>query len=1020
MTLQKYNDETANIVMIVALPEEYDAVCSNFPVNCDLTNGQIVRVEHESPSDKFRLFSVLSENMGSENAMCATQSAITDLAPDVVICIGIAGGLTDDTEIGDVCVSNEIIDVLQNNKIFDKKTGPTGPKIGLNPKPYTVDNRLHASFRFLRSRPDRKSEFLNWVSESDKRKIIISTENKDLVEQSTKLHVGPIVCGPVSTSKSFNSQLIEMNRKVLCIETESGGVFRACVESKLKAITIRGISDLADANKNLITKKNQTDNRALAVENALGILKVQLADPEFIRIAIDQADIRNGKIPLESKSYTPETVLAACEKSIKLYLDQISPEYKNRSDDVLLPIPRAHKIAPDEDGEVSNEHLPELIIDALIAERTVYLKPPRSFPDGSLAWSVALSILKEELNLKQALPLVIQAADLTPPNNTLSRALGFEYDVDQLQDVFEPVFIINDPDFRSKTKMKFLVDTLSAFDNPYILIISKSETPVGAIDAFKADLGLVDYVTAAVPFKEIAIYLEKALELDPAEADVAATRLNDTFTKFRLNTHPAYFIGIQENTISALINANQRAELIQLAVDGLLTFVVASDTSEVVLGRTFREEFLAELAYEIKVNKRSFDKVSLVAMAEEFAQARALEVDSLSFVDGFFRFGLLNIAPGTVSFSLPFLEAYLLSQRLIGRSDDAAAYFNPESEDFDHFSFDLYCERGAAQSVIARVHSYLDTTLSQCTDDKDVFEAKEVKPRVIGAPKAIVGLAEEMAGVIDKISKRGTSEVVRAEKQRLIDARETVRTEVGGRKKERRQSLSEETRAEFDRLDRLSQSLSVVATMIGSGAERLDAKTKHSLAKKMLKVAERFLHYWTLDRMRINFADLREELLSEKSIEELIDQFDLFDDNRDEIRNSLSLFIDDQELKLLSGPLATILDRISSLAGVRSLKPIVDELGTDSQVEALIRGSWYMDVESGQGKKILKKALQNYKGSSLFRLVLTNHLMWRVFWHHWQKKSRIAFVDMAKYSLKPMGLITDERHEEKMLKGPNG
>ena len=57
---------------------------------------------------------------------------------------------------------------------------------------------------------------------------------------------GIIVCGVVSSSERYNAKLRGLDRKVLAVETESGGVFDAAKRKKIPALTIRGISDHAD------------------------------------------------------------------------------------------------------------------------------------------------------------------------------------------------------------------------------------------------------------------------------------------------------------------------------------------------------------------------------------------------------------------------------------------------------------------------------------------------------------------------------------------------------------------------------------------------------------------------------------------------------------------------------------------------------------------------------------------------------------------------------------------------------
>lgn len=566
--------------------------------------------------------------------------------------------------------------------------------------------------------------------------------------------------------------------------------------------------------------------------------------------------------------------------------------------------------------------------------------------------------------------------------------------------------------------MNFLISELKKYVHCPILIVSRADTPTEQIDRLKTELALADHITAPVPFQEIADYLEKAFEMKPAEADSVASRLDDTFSKFRLHTHPAYFVGLQEATIDALIDANHRAELIQLAVDGLLTFVVAFDESFVKLSRTTREEFLADLAFQLRVEGRRFSREELSSYVRAFGLRKALEVQPDEFLRGYYAVGLLHEAGGCVSFSVPYLEAYLLSERL--RTDPAAAtrYFDPNQDQFDQFTFDLYVERGACAEVVDAICEYAQKSLEDCDSSENVFLEKKVKPRALASPQMLLKMADQLSKAAVRMTESSGSREVRQEKQQLIDARSAVRGRVASRDPLVSENLPTKTKSEFARLDRLSRSSTLLATTIGSGAERLDGAVKDSVGKLLLSVTERFLHYWTVNRMAINFDEMREELKSEEAIESIISELGLYNEDVSDIRENMLLFLDDQELRLLSGPASVLFMRLAQYAGVRSLRPTFANLKPENKIERLFRDVWLMDVEHNDGKRALKETLQHYKGSSLLRLVITNHLMSRIFWHHWQRDSRASFVDVARYSLAPLGLKPADEHTQKMLSGP--
>src|SRR3546814_3269294 len=95
---------------------------------------------------------------------------------------------------------------------------------------------------------------------------------------------GTLVCGAVSKSDKYNAKLKALDRKVLAIETESGGVFRRAQQAKCPAITIRGISDHADQNKSKLEDSTGQKVRSIAASNAATFLRLQLDNPHFHKV----------------------------------------------------------------------------------------------------------------------------------------------------------------------------------------------------------------------------------------------------------------------------------------------------------------------------------------------------------------------------------------------------------------------------------------------------------------------------------------------------------------------------------------------------------------------------------------------------------------------------------------------------------------------------------------------------------------------------------------------------------------
>jgi nucleoside phosphorylase len=97
------------------------------------------------------------------------------------------------------------------------------------------------------------------------------------------IHVGSIACGAVSKSEIYVAALKKLDRKILAIETESGGVFEVARGASVPAVTIRGICDYADKNKTKLEQQTNNQARVVAADNVVTFVKAQLENQQFIR-----------------------------------------------------------------------------------------------------------------------------------------------------------------------------------------------------------------------------------------------------------------------------------------------------------------------------------------------------------------------------------------------------------------------------------------------------------------------------------------------------------------------------------------------------------------------------------------------------------------------------------------------------------------------------------------------------------------------------------------------------------------
>ena len=996
------------VAVLIALQEEHDTFLEIFPKFTDRSIGRHIILEHETVPN-VKLISILSEQMGSESAGASAQVVLDKFTPDIVLLLGIAGAISSDIKIGDVCISNEIIDVLQNAKVFDKGRQT---EIMFAPNFYTVGAELIASFTFLRSHPGLKGLYEDWQLGADESAAALGISDSDL----RSIHIGPIACGPVVASKRYLEKLKQLHRKVLAIETESGGAGSRVQERNIAFLSIRGISDMADDKKAALEKETAGAARKLAMRNACSLLSTQLQNARFLE-AVIRISRTEGQASLFPITLTPN-VISDLEAEIRSRVSEHSNEFKSRPDDFYLPIPRARRISYGDDALSKELDDPENLFDAVKEHKRVFLRLPRSFPSQGLGWSLANSFIRQQIGNKVVLPYVVQGDQITPPRSGLSHHLP-HYLKRYLDDPsYHLIIIIDEPAFDSRSKIKFLINEIVR-SSVSVIVLTKSEDNLTTIDNFIRDTSCSEYEISPVSFSETAFFLEKAFDMNPHEAEAVAIRLNDTFRKFRLEAHPTYFAGLQEETLAALINANKRAELIQLAVDGLLTLTVAADRSKPRLSRTTRERFLKWLAQDIAKNGCGISDDNLIALASKFIKEYAFDANSSEFLVPFLYTGILYRSAGQIRFSHPYLESYLLAQSLREDETFAQKYFDPSRDAFDYYTYDLYCEMGSHQSVMHAIQKFADDALKRANtvyggahiylDRKDLT--------TIHSKNQLAGFVKGLGVTAEKLEKPDTDEDVRATKQRILDAKHHVRSQVGAAPGPNDVNLPADIKTEFDVLDGLARALSLTATGVGSGSESMTGECKRELAQHVLLVGSKFADIWTRNRLRVDFDQAKSDTLSDEKIWKFIEETGAPEEAYAVIKSELSIMFHGFEINYMAEPMGRVLGRISSMAGVKVLEPVLSDLKARDGIEEVILSSWFMDVNPIRGKEALKEALSSYDGSNLLRLVLASHLLWRVFWHHYQTAGAIHFVAGAKRALAPLGLTPPSKRIEAANKG---
>lgn len=515
---------------------------------------------------------------------------------------------------------------------------------------------------------------------------------------------GPIVCGPVVADKTMKAQLKQINRKFLAIETESAGVFHSLREfPQIDVITIRGISDLADANKRSDEDGTGGAYRRIAAFNAASFLVLQLTENSFFSEPLKS---RSDHIPPAAENKDPiDVAVSNIIDATEATLAELSPDYKALARGYRLPVPRVKEL----NGDPNSDMLEPL--DLVRYSRISIVNIPSSYPDRGLPHVYAKNLVGSMLGGRIVLPVSVDASDIRPPRGSICDAASARGLGDLLGDKnIQPVVILHDFPSSSPTRRHHIANQIASLPQCIFIIMATD-----AVDSFSltrdAPSSWKTFQLCAVSFRSLVDFLNAQFQIEAKEAEVIALRLSDTFRSFNLSAHPSYFAGIPREMLARFSEVTHRAEIIDLAVTGFLSFLGAGDTKDVNLKLRTRRIFLRDLAYRIRYQKQQFTLADLVKHVEIYSDSYDLGLDPLEFAQSFIKNGILSKIGSKIEFTIPFIDSYLLAEHLAEAPDEARSYFDPNKGDVDFRTFELYSEIGLSKfvfsDVVARIKSHI-------------------------------------------------------------------------------------------------------------------------------------------------------------------------------------------------------------------------------------------------------------------------------------------------------------------------
>lgn len=1015
-----------DILLLAPLEEELSEVFSVFPHQTDHSENGHVVFEVDTGNSEITMLVANIPDFGKQEAARRTRELLGKYSFGLITCIGIAGRLSTDLKLGDVCYSGNVLDLNERIKISDEhnekksagKEKETKTKFAFTPTHYETPQVLTRKLNFIRTNPKYSALKSGW-EESCKEYLYRKFDEigLDFDYQSNEYRATPIskngkiACASVSASEEYNAEIKKTDRKLLALETEASGLFEAIDEcgNRQPCLIIRGISDFADSDKNNLESRTKDIFRYIAAKNAALFLMYQFKNEEVVGFVREQRGEHFKKasgdlLPLEQPKDSLSEIYNNIDIEIENRLNELSPEYKAKPKGYELPVPRVRTLLngqQDIEDDDRKDYEPEELINQ--SDLSV-IDIPRSYPDKSLPWVIAKQLTVSEFEGRSVVPLVIDGGNIRPPSAGLVKSCSM-FDLSKVNGLseFQIVFIIDGIDLTSKTRMEFLKKELDSYPTAKTIVFSHGQGNMIFDNPFVLELGGQVFEICDVSFLSISNFINKNFGVEMGEAEVMAYRLSNTFEDFDLYAHPTYFAGISRDTLYSLVRANRRVELIELAVAGFLTFLVAEDKADISLSRTTREKFLQEIAYEICVEKKAYNKAELVEYTQEYADKNDFNIEPLQFLTAFVDKGILNFDKITenVDFSLPFVRTYLLGQYLSRRPAIAKRYFD-FSDQIDMQTFDLYCEIGLddaiKKTVIDRLKSHLpDDSLPQV---QNIFLSDKLDPEFL---KKVQDKGKIQDKIARKIKALKNSDSDGESKQRMLDVNRRISERAH---KESSKSFSEKD--EGDSYTTLAQDWVLGGMMLSAGAEDLPAVEKREIATLLIKLADVLIERMTSKRVSVDFHKVRADLLDSEYAKRWLKAAE-DEAEREGITSFMNLSIDISEIQFLSTPLIGILNHMCEQVGRKVLARSINVEEDEPEMQKILRHVWLADLDSQLGKKPLQAIMKKAPRANFLRLMLATLLINRVYWSHSNRRDRDTLLDLTNEIIKPIGRAFDKK-----------
>ena len=193
----------------------------------------------------------------------------------------------------------------------------------------------------------------------------------------------------------------------------------------------------------------------------------------------------------------------------------------------------------------------------------------------------------------------------------------------------------------------------------------------------------------------------------------------------------------------------------------------------------------------------------------------------------------------------------------------------------------------------------------------------------------------------------------------------------------------------------------IVATvLLGSGAEYLDASQKQCPSTAIIRLGAKLIDQWTRLNWRVDFEKIRKDIPPD-----IIASFPKKDGtpaSDEDVARTIQNIIDILEFYFNGEPFYSVVYNLCEKARQKVLAISVEKAQAENAFERILAAAWLADLDSKRGKAALGLEIKSLPYAPFLRILIAQHFLTRVYWHHWSRDDRLILLEAAIDALEPL------------------